>query len=377
MNMDTIDKRILNLIQNDFPIQEKPFAVLGDKTGLSEGEAIHRIKELKKRGIIRRIGAIFDSRSLGYSSTLVAMRVPSPRMEEVAALVSRYPNVTHNYERDGEYNLWFTLIAESEERIRQIMGEIVGASGIQDILNLPAKNIFKIQVDFSFEDSGSREFQEVWGTEWQTEGRIASSKTKDEAVIKGSTLPPGEDTLKPFDETESGKSGNKKASTEIEVRNWFSYTQQEINLIRWLQGDLSIEERPFGKMAEKVGVGEETVLDMIRKMTERGIIRRFGAVLNHQEAGYKHNAMGVWQVPARVQEVGAVMASFSQVSHCYERPGWPQWPYNLYTMIHGHSKEECTAIAERISRATGVVNYQLLFSIREFKKTSMEYFNDQ
>ncbi|GFP25163.1 hypothetical protein HKBW3S43_00551 [Candidatus Hakubella thermalkaliphila] len=366
--------KILNLIQNSFPIQERPFAVLADKTGLSEGEAIHRIKELKKRGIIRRIGAIFDSRSLGYSSTLVAMRVPSPRVEEVARLVSRYPNVTHNYERDGEYNLWFTLIAESEERIRQIRGEILGASGIQDILNLPAKNIFKIQVNFSFEEAGSREFQEVRDTEWQTEGRIASSKTKDQAVIEDSILSPGEETREPFREA---KSGNRKALDETEARDQFSYTQQEINLIRWLQGDLSIEKRPFGKIAEKVGVGEETVLDMIRKMTERGIIRRFGAVLNHQEAGYKHNAMGVWQVAARVQEVGAVMASFPQVSHCYERPSSPQWPYNLYTMIHGHSKEECTGIAERISRATGVSDYRLLFSIREFKKTSMEYFNDQ
>jgi DNA-binding Lrp family transcriptional regulator len=372
--MDTIDKKILNLIQNGFPIQERPFAVLADQIGLSEGETIHRIKELKKRGIIRRIGAIFDSRSLGYSSTLVAMRVPSPRIEEVAALVNCYPNVTHNYERDGEYNLWFTLIAESEERIRQIMGEIVGASGIQDILNLPAKNIFKIQVNFSFEEAGSREFQEVWGTEWQTAG-IGSSETKDDTVIKdGASLRLSEEARESFYEADSG---NRRTLGETETRNRFSHTQQEINLIRWLQGDLSIEERPFGKMAGKVGVGEKTVLDMIRKMTERGIIRRFGAVLNHQEAGYKHNAMGVWQVPARVHEVGAVMASFPQVSHCYERPRWPQWSYNVYTMIHGHSKEECAAIAERISRATGVVGYKLLFSVREFKKTSMEYFNDQ
>jgi DNA-binding Lrp family transcriptional regulator len=253
------------------------------------------------------------------------------------------------------------------------MEEITGDSGIRDILNLPAKNIFKIRVNFSFEETGPEKSQEVRVSEWQTEGRIGSSRTEDEAVLKDSTLPLGEDNRESSPEA---KPGDKKASGEREGRNRFPYTQQQIDLIRWLQGDLSIEERPFWKIAEKVGVGEKTVLDMIREMTERGIIRRFGAVLNHQEAGYKCNAMGVWQVLDSVDEVGIAMASFPQVSHCYERPGWPQWPYNLYTMIHGHSKEECAAIAERISRATGVINYKLLFSIREFKKTSMEYFND-
>jgi DNA-binding Lrp family transcriptional regulator len=146
--MIDIEKQLLNIIQSDFPITSKPYENFADQLGLSEGEVINLIEGLKKRQIIRRVGAIFDLEKLGYKSTLCAMKVPSERLDEVAETVNSYSGVTHNYGREHEFNLWFTLIAENEEKIIEIIEEIKAKTGVQKILSLPAINLFKINVDF-------------------------------------------------------------------------------------------------------------------------------------------------------------------------------------------------------------------------------------
>jgi DNA-binding Lrp family transcriptional regulator len=146
--MDSIDKKLLNRIQSNFPVAPRPFQVLGEELGLSEAEVIQRIQSLKERKIIRRLGGVFDSKKLGYHSTLVAMRVPPEKIEETARIVSSYNGVTHNYEREDKFNLWFTLIAESKEKIEEIIAEIRQKTGISDILNLPAIRLYKIKVNF-------------------------------------------------------------------------------------------------------------------------------------------------------------------------------------------------------------------------------------
>ncbi len=148
--MDTLDKQILEEIQGNFPVSSHPFRVLGDKLGLCEEEVEERIKRLKKDKVISRIGASFDSKKLGYESTLVAMKVPPSSLEKAANLINDYPQVTHNYERDDDYNLWFTIIASSQEEMERILDKIKTDTGIRDILNLPAVNIFKIDVQFRF-----------------------------------------------------------------------------------------------------------------------------------------------------------------------------------------------------------------------------------
>lgn len=136
-----------------------------------------------------------------------------------------------------------------------------------------------------------------------------------------------------------------------------------------------MEARPFAVMAAAVGITEEEFLERARSLKERGIMRRFGATLRHQEAGFSSNAMVAWVVPdERVEEVGRIMAGFREVTHCYQRLPQGDWEYNLYTMIHGEGREECCAIAKRISKRAGIGTYVLLFSEKEFKKTSMEYF---
>ena len=151
--------------------------------------------------------------------------------------------------------------------------------------------------------------------------------------------------------------------------------EKDKKVISIIQGDIPLDPRPFRVAARKVGMSEEEFIARVRKLKEKGIIRRFGATLRHQEAGFSSNAMVAWQVPEdKIDQVGETMASFREVTHCYHRRPQPQWPYNVYTMIHGSSKDECRAIAEKIAKATGMRKYILLFSEKEFKKTSMEYF---
>ncbi len=145
--LDRLDRAILNEIQSHFPIAERPFQVVGERVGASEAEVLRRVQEMYESGVIRRLGANFTSRKLGYTSTLCAAQVPVERLEEFVAEVNRHPGVTHNYLRRNELNVWFTLIAESQERLKDILAEISRATGIE-ILSLPAKRIFKIKVDF-------------------------------------------------------------------------------------------------------------------------------------------------------------------------------------------------------------------------------------
>ncbi|GMT42743.1 MAG: hypothetical protein IEMM0002_1154 [bacterium] len=149
------------------------------------------------------------------------------------------------------------------------------------------------------------------------------------------------------------------------------------NIMRCLQDDIPLDMNPYKTIAEKLGLSEAEVIEKINYCRGKGWIRRYGATLRHQKAGFAVNGMGVWPVPNPDdrERLGAVMASFDEVSHCYERPSFDDFPYNLFTMIHGKSKHDCEEVARRISEKTGVKEYRLLYSSREFKKSSMRYFD--
>lgn len=146
--MDDIDRKLLNLIQEDFPIAAEPFAEVGARLGIGEAEVLRRVARLKEEGIIRRIGAVFDLRKLGFVSTLCAARVPEEKMNAFVAAVNAHPGVTHNYRRDDDYNVWFTLIASGEEALEASLAEIRRETGIGDILSLRAVRTFKINASF-------------------------------------------------------------------------------------------------------------------------------------------------------------------------------------------------------------------------------------
>jgi DNA-binding Lrp family transcriptional regulator len=331
MELSDLDKQVLTRIQADFPIEPRPYAVLGEHVGADEADVLAAVDKLRAEGVIRRIGAIFDSHRLGYRSTLCAIAAPEDRVDEVAATISAYPNVTHNYLRVDRYNIWFTLIASSQERISAILREIAETTGIDDILDLPAIRLFKIRVEFDLTG----------------EGASASRAPR----------------------------MTKPADTQA-----VALTADEKELAILLQDDLPRSETPFLELHEMleqrgIDVSEQWVLDRTREWVGNGVIRRFGAAIRHHKTGFTANAMGVWTCPEdRVEEVGTIMAGFAEVSHCYQRPSAPTWPANLYTMIHGRSPEDVEGTAERIRAAVGLPEPRLLYSIREFKKTSMTYF---
>ncbi len=300
-------------------------------------EALGRLAALGRKGFIRRFGGIFDTRALGFSSTLVAAAVPPERLEAVAATVSEFPGVTHNYAREGEaYNLWFTVGAASPRGLEETLDEVARRTGIARWLCLPAVRVYKIGVKLDLTGSGEGA---------PAEGRPAHAAPKREAA-SGAT-PADPETLDAADR----------------------------RLIAVMQGDIPLVERPFAEAGRAAGLPEDEVLRRLNRFREAGWLRRVAAILDHRRAGFAANAMSVWQVPDdRVDEAGRAMAAFPEVSHCYRRPTTPDWPYSLYAMIHGRTPEDCRRVAEEIARAVRPEAYNLLYSTREFKKTSMTYF---
>lgn len=332
--MDALDRALLNTIQKHFPIAVNPYQNLAATVGTTEADAYERIQRLRKDGIIRRLGGVFDSRRLGYYSTLCTAKIPAEKIPLLTDLLAEIPGVTHNYIRNHEYNCWFTLIARSETVAERIIQTIREKLGIADVFNLPATRIFKINVNFDLSE---------------------------------------EDTSSD-DEVDSSEEINMIGSSEKSISP-HELTDRDIALIQVLQGNLPDSKTPFVELAKSLQWSVDDVISCIQGLLDADVMRRMGAILRHQKAGFVANAMGVWQVESeKAAEVGKIMACFKEVSHCYQRPTLPDWPYNLFTMIHGRTKEDCADVMKRISLATGITKYSMLFSVAELKKSSMQYF---
>ncbi|MEO9307365.1 MAG: Lrp/AsnC family transcriptional regulator [Nitrososphaera sp.] len=324
--MDKLDKEILNEIQWTFPLDPRPYSVMAKKFGIPDAELMQRLEALRKDGIIRQISAIFDTRKLGYKSALVAMAIEPDKLDYVANQVNKHPGVSHNYERNHEYNLWFTLAVPPGSDLKTEIDKFSKLSGIKKTRLLPTIKLFKIGVKLEMVDE------------------------------KKSDVKPSEE---------------KKKITETK----FVATEEEKDYIRELQKDLEIIERPFLKSAQKLGITEEQLLDKARQYEEIGVMRRFAAILRHREVGFTANGMIVWKVPdERIEQVGAKLGAFPQISHCYQRPVYQDWPYNVFSMVHCKSIEEAENMAKEIQKQIDVNEYKILFSSREFKKTRVEYF---
>jgi len=328
IEMDDLDKEILNALQWHFPLVERPFAALGAPLSLAEEDVIARVRRMKA-GAIRQISAIFDSRSLGYKSTLVAFEFDPDDIDRGAAIVSRHPGVSHNYRRTHRFNLWFTLTIHNTVRLEDEVNRLARESGAKRSILLPTIKLYKI------------------GVKLDATGKKEVTRKEEGPVVRGFREP---QTL----------------------------TEREKHAIRILQRDLPLVERPFVQWAEKYGDGltQEDLFAFAEDFRKRGIMRRFSAVLRHRNAGFSANAMGVWVVPEeRMDEVGNLIADFAAVSHCYRRPSYPpDWPYNLFSMVHGKTAEDCDAVLEAISHETGLTGYAKLYSTKEYKKVRVKYF---
>ena len=330
--MDLVDRKILNIIQTRFPLVEMPFAEIGDEVELPEEEVIERIGELKSKNVVRQISAIFDTRRLGYKTTLVAMRLPADELDAAAQIINVHPGVSHNYARNGHFNLWFTVAVPPYEDLAETVEDMASRTGAESYRLMPTIKFFKIGVNFDM--------------------------VKEEGAAKKYYSPDGYDRA-------DGQNWNKA----------MPITDFEIEVIRELQEDVELTPRPFSPMAERLGIPLQELFDIADSLQERSLMRRFSAVLHHRRAGFSSNAMAVWKVPSeRAIEVGNIMAQSRWVTHCYERPTFPDWPYTHFTMIHATSQETCEDVAAELSEATGISEYQLLYSTREYKKTRVRYF---
>ncbi len=324
-DMDSLDRRLLNRLQQGFPLEERPFAVIGADLGLAEEMALERTRRLKQERVIREISAIFEAQALGYQSTLVAMSFPSEELDQAATRLSRHPGVSHNYARTHRYNLWFTLALPQEKNLAAEVARLAQGLGARNHLFLPMMRRFKIGVFFDM-----------------MEGAVASTNGHGSEAVAAATL-----------------SSSEKA------------------LVQQLQEDLPLELEPFGPLAERAGLSPTELLARAKDLESRGIMRRYAAVLRHRRLGFSANAMACWAVPEeRLEEVGSQIASYSEVTHCYHRPTYPDWPYSLFAMIHAKAPEECHAIARDMAEATGMEDGVLLFSTREYKKERPKYFVD-
>lgn len=331
--LDLTDKRLLNELQLHFPLIPQPFRELGKRLDVSERLVLSKIEFLQRQRFIRYIGGIFDSLALGYHSTLVAMSIPAPRLDEAAAVINQHPGVSHNYARNHSYNLWFTLTLPQGEEPSAVVNQLSEKVASAATLSLPALKVFKIGVYFDMLNST----QQI--TPLDSSGR---QKTK---AISNLVIEP----LSPL----------------------------EIKAIRELQRSLPLQEHPFEPMAQHLKMTENELLNLSHDLLDRGVMRRYAAVLNHRRLGFTANAMVCWTVPAsQIEELGYALANITAVSHCYERPTYPDWPYNLFTMIHARSHEECRNIIDRISVETGIKDYAILYSLKEYKKERVLYFED-
>jgi DNA-binding Lrp family transcriptional regulator len=327
--LDELDKRLLNLLQGSFPLAPRPFASVADAAGVTEDEVLTRTQRLLDERIIRQVTPIFDTRALGYTSMLVAARVDADNPHRAAQVINAHPGVSHNYLRNHDFNLWFTIAVEPDSRLglEGTLDALAEEAGAESVRQLPTLKLFKIRMDLEMEGDTS-------------------------ALTQAVAEEPAETERQPYDDF-------------------------DVAVIRELQGNMPVVPEPYAPTAEALGMPQERLLTHLQGMRERRLLRRVAAILYHRRAGFSANGMGVWGVPEdRVPELGPRMASVRGISHCYQRPTYEDWPYSVFTMAHGRSKEECDAILDSIAADTGIEDRATLYSSTEFKKIRLLYFTD-
>jgi DNA-binding Lrp family transcriptional regulator len=299
---------------------------LAEQLDMPAAQILATAQGMIESGMIRRLGAVFDSRRLGYVSTLVAVKAPPERLDEIAAMASALPGVTHNYARRHAYNLWFTLTSASPAELEATLAELRARAGLSEIYSLPALAMYKSRVVFPMDGH-------------------PQSPDKPQAALESCAV---------------------------------RLDERQKKMVQVLQGSLPPTQEPFDLPARRIGVEPDALLDQARQWLAQGVIRRFGAVAAHRKLGFAANGMAVFAVgPQRLDEVGRRLAREQAISHVYTRPTLADWPYNLLAMTHGRSEQEVRQLVLRLAAESRIESYDVLFSTIEYKKTSMEFFTDE
>jgi DNA-binding Lrp family transcriptional regulator len=328
--LDELDRRLLNLMQGSFPIASRPYQHVAALAGVSEAEAMSRVQRLLDKRIIRQVTPIFDTRALGYSSMLVAAKVDPEHPHRAAHVINEHPGVSHNYLRNHDFNLWFTIATEPDSALglEGTLEVLAREAGAESVRQLPTLKLFKIRMDLEMEGD--------------TQALASAVEAKEPIELE----------RQPYDE-------------------------RDIAVIRALQGDMPVVAEPYAAAAAEVALAQDAFLDHLAAMQERGLLRRVAAILYHRRAGFSANGMGVWQVPDEaIGQIGRRMAAVRGISHCYQRPTYDDWPYSVFTMAHGRSKDECDAVLDAIAEQTQIHERATLYSSTEFKKIRLLYFTD-
>ncbi|ADB54331.1 siroheme decarboxylase subunit alpha [Conexibacter woesei] len=329
--LDELDKRLLNLMQGKFPLQPRPYRHVAELAEVDETTVMERVQHLLDQRIIRQVTPIFDTRALGYESMLVAAKVDAENPHRAARVINAHPGVSHNYLRNHDFNLWFTIATEPDSKLglEGTLDVLAREAGAESVRQLPTLKLFKIRMDLEME---------------------GDTRALSTAAVAAD---PVELDPQPYDDF-------------------------DVAVIRTLQGDLPVVEEPYAPAAAALGIDQARLLDHLAGMQERGLLRRVAAILYHRRAGFSANGMGVWKVPEeQILDVGRQMAAVRGISHCYQRPTYADWPYSVFTMAHGRSKEECDAILDSIAETHAIEERATLYSSTEFKKIRLLYFTDE
>ena len=331
--LDDLDRRLLNLMQGSFPLDPRPYAAVAEAAELREAGGARA-----RRRVCSRSGSSARSRrstTLARSATARCSSrrrsIPSTR-GAAAKIINSHPGVSHNYLRNHEFNMWFTIAVERDSKL--------GLDGTLDVL---------ARADRRGVDPPAADAQAVQDPHGPRDGgRHAGA-----CLARRARRPP-------------------RRSEAID------YDERDMAVIRATQGDLPVVAEPYAAAAAALGMGVGELLEHMTGMRERGLLRRVAAILYHRRAGFSANGMGVWKVPAeQIEALGPRMASYRGISHCYQRPTYTDWPYSVFTMAHGRSKEECDAVLDAIAGDTGSTERATLYSSTEFKKIRLLYFTDE
>jgi DNA-binding Lrp family transcriptional regulator len=323
--------RLLNEYQRGFPLVPEPFARMASECDLDEAAVLSALHAWRESGVISRVGAVIAPRRVG-ASALAALSVPADRLDAVAASVSAVPEVNHNYQREHRYNLWFVVTAMSASRLRDVVSGIEAETGCEVIV-LPLEEEFHI--DLGFDLAG--------GVRASSGAGASGLAAMDES---GCALP-----------------------------------LLERRLMLALQSGLPLVSRPFAKIGQMAGLTEAMAIELIECWLDEGIVKRFGVIVRHHELGFRANAMCVWDVPdVEVARIGRELAAEPAVTLCYRRSrARPEWPYNLFCMIHGRSRDAVSATRDDIARRVGLDQWThaVLFSSRRFKQQGACYLSEK
>jgi DNA-binding Lrp family transcriptional regulator len=329
ITMDELDQRLLNEMQDKFPLVREPFAALAERVSADEAHVIARLTAMRESGVLRQVSPIFDTKALGYATSLVAMRVPEESLAAAAEVVNAHPGVSHNYRRTHEFNMWFTIAVPPGADLQAHVDALHRDAGAASTRMLPTLRLFKIGVTLDM--TGEREMDHKSRPQYTHEQReVAASNT---------------------------------------------LTPRDIDIVRAVQGDLALEADPFADPARELGISVAELIEALEDLQRRGYLRRFAAILRHRKAGFGANGMAVWKVAeGDVAGIGQTMAGYTSISHCYQRPVYADWKYNLFTMIHARKKSECESFVAQLAQEHALDEFDVLYSTTEYKKIRLAYF---